>query len=253
MRMFSLTNQSTSQKRFQHIFSPQPFNRDLTMNFVSKATQSSYKNPSAMSMLTREQQLPQYSQQPPQITNLREAIKHQSNSIQDDNKPKMVWGKYTWILFHTIAEQIKEERFLQLRNEIVHIIYTICTNLPCPMCADHAKEYLSKSRILQSQTKEELKYELFKFHNTVNLRKNAPQFTQEQLNQMYSRAIPKVVFQNFLVHFNSRSKNIKLLADELHRQNTTQYLKSWFEIHLNDFNDPSNPYVEKSPLPSSRF
>ena len=193
-------------------------------------------------------------QNQPQITNLRDAIKHQYNQEIEDKRPKMIWGRYTWILFHTIAEQIKEDKFLQLRNEIVHIIYTICTNLPCPMCADHAKEYLATSNLMKSQTKQELKYELFKFHNVVNARKNYPQFTVEQLNDMYSRAIPRLVFQNFLVHFNSKSKNIKLLADELHRQNVSQYLKSWFELHLNDFNNPSTAqYQESNPLPVSRF
>lgn len=242
--MFSLPSQTNYQ----------PYNRDLTMNFVSKRTQSSYKNPSIMSMNAMTPSsiaAIQYPTSKYSATNLRDAIRHPPPN-EDQNKPKMVWGKYTWFLFHTMAEQIKEERFQQLRNEILHIIYTICTNLPCPMCADHAKEYLAKSNLMNSQTKEELKYELFKFHNIVNERKQQKQFTVEELNNIYSRAIPRIAIQNFLVQFNNKSKNIKMLADELHRQNITSYLKSWFELHLKDFNDPTNPTVS-SPIPSSPF
>jgi Erv1 / Alr family len=227
----------------------QPYQKDVTMNFSQR------RQPAMMSMSNMQMQSQYQNQQVISqgytATNLRDAIRNPPINPEQE-KPKMIWGKFTWILFHTMAEQIKEERFQQLRNEILHIIYTICSNLPCPMCAEHAKDYLAKNNLMRSQTKEELKYELFKFHNVVNERKNFPQFTVEQLNDMYSKAIPKVVIQNFLVQFNNKSKNIKLLADELHRQNISQTLKSWFQIHLSDFNDPSNP-VKSSPIPSSPF
>ena len=228
--MYSVTTQQKPQQKQQYY--PQPFNRDLTMSFLSN------KSPQTMSMVNVHN--PQYQvSHRPQYTNIRDATRQYQP--QTDDKPKMIWGRYTWILLHTMAEQIKEERFLQLRNEIMHIIYTICTNLPCPMCADHAKEYLSRSNLMNAQSKEELKYELFKFHNTVNLRKQYPQFTIDQLNSLYSKSIPRVTIQNFLVQFNNKSKSMKLLADELHRQNITQNLKAWFDVHIHDFNDPSTP------------
>jgi len=251
--MFSVTNQSQSRPQ-SGMYPPQSFNRDLTMNFVPRSAQSSYKNPSQMGMnvMSRPQyQEPSQQQRPNHIGNLRDAIREQAVP-NENNRPKMLWGRFTWILLHTMAEQIREERFHQLRNEIMHFIYTVCINLPCPLCTEHAKEYLSKNNILQSQTKEELKYALFMFHNTVNQRKDYQQFTLEQLNDTYSKAIPRVVFQNFLVHFNSKSKSIKLIADELHRQNVSQNLKSWFEIHINDFYDPSRP-SSSDPIPSSLF
>lgn len=228
MRMYSVTNQQRNYSQVQNY--PQPFQKDLTMS-MAQSRPSSF---SSMSMVNVYHQPPS----PPRFTNVREAIKQYQPTPHDD-KPKMIWGRYTWILFHTLAEQIKEERFQQLRNEIMHMIYTICINLPCPMCADHAKEYLSQHHLLNAQTKEELKYELFKFHNVVNQRKQFQQFSIEQLNSIYPKAIPRVVINNFLVQFNSKSKSMKLLADELHRQTVTQNLKAWFDLHINDFNDPS--------------
>lgn len=235
-------------RMFTNPQSYQPYQNDIQMNYAQRR-QSPMMSMSNMQMQSQQQNR-QVVTEGYTATNLKDAIR--TPPPQDHDKPKMIWGKFTWILFHTMAEQIKEERFQQLRNEIFHIIYTICSNLPCPFCAEHAKEYLAKNNLMRSQTKEELKYELFKFHNVVNARKHFPQFTVEQLNEMYSKAIPKVVIQNFLVQFNSKSKNIKLLADELHRQNISQTLKSWFQLHLPDFNDPSNP-IKSSPIPASPF
>ena len=50
-------------------------------------------------------------------------------------KKTMKWGEPTWFMFHTLAEKIKPEYFQEIRMDLLNIIYTICTNLPCPDCA----------------------------------------------------------------------------------------------------------------------
>ena len=81
------------------------------------------------------------------------------------------WGTPTWLFFHSFAEKITENLFLNNREECLHLIETICKNLPCPYCKDHAKDYLKKHKFMEIKTKEELKMFFFKFHNNVNKRK----------------------------------------------------------------------------------
>lgn len=236
MRMF---NQPRSIPQFQP-YQPysnqssysQTYKNNLSMGFNMRKS-GIQNSPGAMNAVSMYK--------PPTIQKHVNSMPITSKSVasphENLSKPKMLWGRHTWFLFHTIAEKIKDERFDQLRNEIIHLIYTICMNLPCPLCTEHAKEYLANSDLLKIQTKEQLKYELFKFHNTVNRRKDYPEFTVEQLNTMYKTAVPRVIIQNFLIHFNSKSKSVRLIADELYRQKVTQNLKGWFDIHLSDFED----------------
>ena len=84
---------------------------------------------------------------------------------------KMDWGEPTWFLFHTLAEKVKEEEFQNIRVELLNIIYSICSNLPCPVCSTHAKQHLNGTNFNNIQTKQQLKDFFFHFHNIVNQRK----------------------------------------------------------------------------------
>lgn len=166
--------------------------------------------------------------------NLRHAI---TTPVVNDKVPVMLWGKPTWHLLHTMAEKIQNIPFSNNRSEILQIIYTICINLPCPTCAEHAKEYMIKHKLFQIMTKNELKMFLFKFHNSVNVRKHMPIFDEQNLTQ-YARAIPKNIIEHFLIAYNRKSKNIRLLADDMHRENITTYLKGWFQRYIQYFDGP---------------
>ena len=81
-----------------------------------------------------------------------------------EKKPRvkeMLWGEPTWFLFHTLAEKIKEEEFLNLRGELLGYIQKICGNLPCPTCAEHASRHLNGINFNTIQTKEDLQFMLF--------------------------------------------------------------------------------------------
>jgi hypothetical protein len=99
---------------------------------------------------------------------------------------KMEWGEPTWFLFHTLAEKIKEEEFQNIRVEFLNIIYSICSNLPCPICSTHAKKHLNSTNFNNIQTKQQLKDFFFHFHNTVNQRKNYLLFDYQNINEKYS-------------------------------------------------------------------
>ena len=82
---------------------------------------------------------------------------------------KNVWGGATWLLFHTIAENINTEWYSKNHKIVWDFIYDCCNNLPCPYCKNHAIDYLRKVK-KDISTKSKLKKYLFDFHNSVNAR-----------------------------------------------------------------------------------
>jgi hypothetical protein len=150
-------------------------------------------------------------------------------------KKSMKWGEPTWFLFHTLAHKVKDEDFPTIRKDLINIIYTICTNLPCPDCAKHATEYMNNINFNTIQTKEQLKNMLFVFHNTVNSRKNFPIFPREELDAKYSRANTINIIKNFMVHFENKHKSIRMISDDLHRARIANNLKQWFSGNMTHF------------------
>ena len=68
----------------------------------------------------------------------------QEQPYVEEPKPKtMLWGEPTWFLFHTLAEKVKPKDFPKIRESFIHIILRICSNLPCPDCANHALQYMN--------------------------------------------------------------------------------------------------------------
>jgi hypothetical protein len=151
------------------------------------------------------------------------------------NKKPMKWGEPTWFLFHTLAEKIKPEYFEEVRKELLNIIYTICSNLPCPNCTKHAIEYLNAINFTTIATKDSLRIMLYKFHNEVNRRKNMAEFPTDQLIPKYSAANTVNIIHNFMPHFEDRSGSIKLIADNLQRSRVALQLKAWFNKNIGYF------------------
>ena len=156
-----------------------------------------------------------------------------SPSVPIEETPKkMKWGEPTWFLFHTISYKIKDEYFLNIREELLNTIYTIATNLPCPDCANHAKEYLDRVHFLKIKTKDELIVLLYRFHNELNQKKGFNIFPFENLNEKYSKANTINIIQNFMFHFQDRSRSIKLIATDLYRSRVAERLKGWFNTNI---------------------
>lgn len=148
---------------------------------------------------------------------------------------KMSWGEPTWFLFHTLAHKIQDYHFQEIRAELLDIIYKICVNLPCPNCATHAKQYLDGINFNTIQSKLQLQQLCYHFHNKVNENKGIPIFPFSNLEAKYSNAITINIINNFLGVFMKKSKNIRLLADDLQRQRLIVYMKSWFQNHIGMF------------------
>lgn len=152
-------------------------------------------------------------------------------------KKGMKWGEPTWLLFHTLAEKVKPEKFAMIRTELLNTIYTICTTLPCPECAKHATKYMNSINFNAVQTKEQLKDVLFTFHNEVNKRKNYPLFPRTMLESKYAATNTVIVIQNFMMHYEDKhSTAFRMIADDFHRKRISTQLKHWFTANLFSFN-----------------
>jgi hypothetical protein len=82
----------------------------------------------------------------------------------------LLWGTFTWILFHWMSQQIKEEYFASERNQLVKFVVEICRNLPCPSCREHAQQYLKSVPIIHINNKNDFINYIYHFHNSVNIR-----------------------------------------------------------------------------------
>lgn len=93
------------------------------------------------------------------------------------------WGEPTWYFFHTFIEKITPFRYSSIHVEIINIYETICKNLPCPLCRDHAMKYLKGNNIKGMVTRDKMKMFLFNFHNDVNVRLNKSKQPIQMLEQ----------------------------------------------------------------------
>jgi hypothetical protein len=150
---------------------------------------------------------------------------------------KVKWGPAIWFLLHTLSIKIREDRFKSIRVELINHIYSICTNLPCPICSQHAKGYLNGINFNTIQTKDDLKRLLWAFHNEVNQLKGYPFFTFDQIDEKYSTAVTNNIIVYFMAHFSDRSRSVKLMADDLIRSHLCKVLKEWFNQNITAF-DP---------------
>jgi hypothetical protein len=154
------------------------------------------------------------------------AHKPKEYSPSDGNKIK--WGRPTWRFFHVIAHKIKPEHFKQVRKDMIDTIYSICSTLPCPVCSEHAKQYLNAINFNTIQSKEDLKDMLFNFHNAVNVRKNYAPFNREELDATYTQFNTIAVAREFMFYYKDRQRSIKLVADDLIRSRISVNIQNWF-------------------------
>jgi hypothetical protein len=170
------------------------------------------------------------SQQPP-----KQQIQTVKEVLQEPEKKKMRWGQPVWFFFHTIAEKVKPESFAIIRMELLQLVTSICKNLPCPTCSQHAVTYLANTNINTIQTKDQLIDFFYTFHNDVNKRKGLSQFPRELLQEKYSKANTLNIINHFLVNLLDKSYSIRMIADDFHRKRLVEDIKKWLNNNLQHF------------------
>lgn len=143
------------------------------------------------------------------------------------------WGPPTWIFIHTLAAKVKESNFTIIGPALINVIIQICNNLPCPECAQHAKEFWRKVKITNINTKTDLINLLFVFHNMVNKRKKLTPFNYANLSYYESKNVVET-YNLFARNFNTHG-NMNLINESFHRNMMLSSLKSWLMTNINHF------------------
>jgi hypothetical protein len=152
-----------------------------------------------------------------------------------DPTKKILWGPPTWYFFHTLAEKVKPELFLQHRAALFGMIKDICKNLPCPTCSAHASQYIDKINVNSLQSKHDLIKMLFEFHNNVNARTNSPQFSYDELLSKYKQANFVNIVNNFMYYYKMEHHAIRMIADDMYRKRSAKSIIDWLHAHRDIF------------------
>ena len=131
---------------------------------------------------------------------------------------KKDWGNISWILMHSLAQKVTENKFLNCKQILIRIIFDICNNLPCPDCREHANKLLKTSNINKISNKKELISFLCEFHNIVNKKLKKPTKNIEEVEKKYSGAKLNIIVITFFKVYNSVIYNEKMLADSFRRK-----------------------------------
>ena len=144
------------------------------------------------------------------------------------------WGGATWTWFHTMAAKMRPESFPTIGKSLIQIIIQISSNLPCPECTAHAKEFFAKMNHHTIQTKQHLINMLHIFHNTVNRRTHKRVFDHDRLSPTYERLHLIQVYNNFIKNFHTKG-NMQMLTESFHRTRLISVLQKWMLANINHF------------------
>jgi len=152
-----------------------------------------------------------------------------------EEKHNKIWGKYTWYLFHTIVEKIKEEYFEEEKNNLIGQIKNISANLPCPDCSEHASKLLNSYKNYHLiKSKENLINFIFEFHSIVNQKLEKEEFKKEDLKQYKETDLRKIV-----VLWNSSFKtvgmNTRMLTDTMRRNRIKNQFMQYIQNNIKKF------------------
>tara|TARA_Y100000992_G_scaffold135643_1_gene89698 strand:+ start:687 stop:1142 length:456 start_codon:yes stop_codon:yes gene_type:complete len=150
-------------------------------------------------------------------------------------KNDMEWGYYTWLLFHTLAEKIKDEEFEKEKNNLIYFVKNICSVLPCPECSSHAIHLLKYYNYNHIRSKDDFKKFIFEFHNIVNKRKKFKIQDISVLN-MYKNAILYKIVYAWNYYFNVKGINTKLLTENMNRNRVKKNFMKYINDNKHKFN-----------------
>ena len=211
------------------------FTNARTIDKTKTIPSPAYKNPGMTMTLTSSRRPTGGQHAMQQLHNMmaNAPMRQESSSERPDGRKK--WGPHIWYFFHTVAEKVQDEHFPTVRCDLLKYIEIICKNLPCPSCAAHASDYISRVNIHSIQTKEDLKKLLYVFHNNVSKRIGHSEFLYSELTDKYSNAHTVNIYNNFIIAFSDKHNGIRLISDDMYRARLCKQITAWFSDNIKYF------------------
>lgn len=141
------------------------------------------------------------------------------------------WGPACWRFFHTLIAKIKPDQFLNIRDSLMNHLQTICSNLPCPSCSSHAKQFFQQQGPLQFQTKDEMIGFFWFFHEHVSKKLNKPPFPFSNIG-IYNSMRLRDCYTNFANQYTAKDTGLKLMSETFHRKGILRGFNQWM-VHNN--------------------
>jgi len=168
-------------------------------------------------------------------TPIKTEISNSTNSTNINNTSKIDWGPAIWYFFHILAEKVKPESFVIVRETLLDTIKIICVNLPCPTCSIHAKTYMNNLNNNTIRTKDQLKQMLLNFHNEVNKRTGKPEFSLTELNEKYSKGRVDRILPVFFKFFEDKHRSVHMLSNDMYTMRVSRNIRTWLSENLQHF------------------
>lgn len=147
---------------------------------------------------------------------------------------KYIWGRITWYMFHTLAAKIRPELFSIYRSVLINFVVNISYNLPCPICAEHARTHLKRVNFQQIQTKQQFREFVFAFHNQVNRDTGKPIAPLSVIDKYDSANVDKMLSMFIDVH-NHESFSNKLMMRKHMKNHEIQNFVNWYFTNKHAF------------------
>ena len=149
---------------------------------------------------------------------------------------KAVWGPIIWKTLHCLTYKIKDEHFLTQKSKLIDIIIKICSNLPCPVCSNHAQGMIKKYRLQFIKNKQDLIRILFLMHNEVNKRLKKVEFKFENLTIYDSLQLRDVLTEYYNTNINMHLGE-KMMLYSFHRKKFLTIFKEYVNQNIQYFSD----------------
>lgn len=150
---------------------------------------------------------------------------------------KTVWGPPTWRLLHCMAIKAKDTMTYRQLEELKTLITRIVSNLPCPICSNHANNYFTKYSFKHIKSLTELIHFLFNFHNDVNVRTEKPKMTFDEHLLLYRQMDFELVIKNMIYTYKQlNNTTVTMMLYSFHRQSVMKDVNNYFVQNHSLFN-----------------
>jgi len=147
---------------------------------------------------------------------------------------KAVWGPATWSMLHCLVLKIDDSQNIESVNHLEplkQLINSICVNLPCPYCADHARDLIKNSNFLQINNILTLRNFIFQMHNKVNERLKKPIMDYSTHLEKYKNVKLVDVINTFIKVYNNNG-GITMMLYSFYKKQVIIQLRQYFNNYV---------------------